>query len=153
VERDVAFADATTGAHAAIDAAYLANYDRYDARIVGSVTGPGGRSRDDPARSGRKLLAASHITDQVTTDKTELTRIAATSHETRVILQHETRDPRQIDGYAPGSVAAYPPITTSTTVLLCRIWPAIRAGRCGRRRALQIRCCSEVGTTPIVPTS
>jgi hypothetical protein len=40
VERDVTFADATTGTHGAIDAAYHAKYDRYGPRIVGSVVDP-----------------------------------------------------------------------------------------------------------------
>ena len=40
LERDVAFADADPDAHAAIDAAYHAKYDRYGPRIVGSVVGP-----------------------------------------------------------------------------------------------------------------
>ena len=40
VERDVIFAEAATGAHPAIDAAYHAKYDRYGPRIVGSVVGP-----------------------------------------------------------------------------------------------------------------
>jgi len=37
VERDVTFAAATPGAHAGIDAAYHAKYDRYGPAIVGSV--------------------------------------------------------------------------------------------------------------------
>lgn len=41
VERDVTFADATPGMHAAIDHAYHTKYDRYGPKIVGSVTGPG----------------------------------------------------------------------------------------------------------------
>lgn len=40
LERDVSFADASPDAHAAIDAAYHAKYDRYGPRIVGSVVGP-----------------------------------------------------------------------------------------------------------------
>ena len=40
VDRDVTFADAVSDAHAAIDAAYHAKYDRYGPRIVGSVVGP-----------------------------------------------------------------------------------------------------------------
>ena len=40
VEKDVTFADAAPEAHAAIDAAYHAKYDRYGAKIVGTVTGP-----------------------------------------------------------------------------------------------------------------
>jgi hypothetical protein len=40
-ERDVTFADATPSAHAAIDHAYHAKYDRYGPKIVGTVTGPG----------------------------------------------------------------------------------------------------------------
>jgi hypothetical protein len=40
VDRDVTFADAASDAHAAIDAAYHAKYDRYGPRIVGSVVGP-----------------------------------------------------------------------------------------------------------------
>jgi hypothetical protein len=40
VERDVTFADAVPTAHAAIDAAYHAKYDRYGPRIVGTVVGP-----------------------------------------------------------------------------------------------------------------
>ena len=39
VERDVTFADADAGVHAAIDAAYHAKYDRYGPAIVGSVVG------------------------------------------------------------------------------------------------------------------
>ncbi len=38
--RDVTFAEAGRDAHAAIDAAYHAKYDRYGPRIVGSVVGP-----------------------------------------------------------------------------------------------------------------
>jgi hypothetical protein len=40
LERDVSFAKAAPGVHAAIDAAYHAKYDRYGPRIVGSVVGP-----------------------------------------------------------------------------------------------------------------
>jgi hypothetical protein len=40
VERDVTFADADPGAHAGIDRAYHAKYDRYGPQIVGSVVGP-----------------------------------------------------------------------------------------------------------------
>jgi len=40
VERDVTFADATPGAHAAIEPAYHTKYDRYGPKIVGTVTGP-----------------------------------------------------------------------------------------------------------------
>lgn len=40
VERDVTFAEAAPTAHAAIDDAYHAKYDRYGPRIVGSVVGP-----------------------------------------------------------------------------------------------------------------
>jgi hypothetical protein len=40
LERDVTFAEAAPGTHAAIDAAYHAKYDRYGPRIVGSVVGP-----------------------------------------------------------------------------------------------------------------
>jgi Uncharacterized protein conserved in bacteria (DUF2255) len=40
LERDVTFAEAAPGVHAAIDAAYHAKYDRYGPRIVGSVVGP-----------------------------------------------------------------------------------------------------------------
>ncbi|QIN83526.1 DUF2255 family protein [Rubrobacter tropicus] len=40
LERDVAFAEADPGAHAAIDAAYHAKYDRYGPEIVGTVVGP-----------------------------------------------------------------------------------------------------------------
>jgi hypothetical protein len=40
VERDVTFADADPAEREAIDTAYHAKYDRYGARIVGSVTGP-----------------------------------------------------------------------------------------------------------------
>ena len=40
VERDVTFAEAAAGVHAAIDAAYHAKYDRYGPKIVGSVVGP-----------------------------------------------------------------------------------------------------------------
>ena len=39
VEKDVTFAAASPEAHAAIDAAYHAKYDRYGPAIVGSVTG------------------------------------------------------------------------------------------------------------------
>jgi len=41
IERDVTFADADSGAYAAIDDAYHAKYDRYGPNIVGSVVGPG----------------------------------------------------------------------------------------------------------------
>src|SRR5215212_11377218 len=41
LERDVTFAEAAPGVHAAINAAYHAKYDRYGSRIVGSVVGPG----------------------------------------------------------------------------------------------------------------
>jgi hypothetical protein len=40
VEREVTFADAAPDAHAAIDAAYHAKYDRYGPRIVATVVGP-----------------------------------------------------------------------------------------------------------------
>lgn len=40
LERNVSFAEAAADAHAAIDAAYHAKYDRYGPRIVGSVVGP-----------------------------------------------------------------------------------------------------------------
>ncbi|MCU1446358.1 DUF2255 family protein [Cryobacterium sp.] len=40
VEKDVTFAEAAPEAHAAVDAAYHAKYDRYGATIVGTVTGP-----------------------------------------------------------------------------------------------------------------
>ena len=40
VERDVGFTDAAPDAHAAIDAAYHAKYDRYGPAIVGTVVGP-----------------------------------------------------------------------------------------------------------------
>ncbi len=40
LERDVAFAEADPGVHAALDAAYHAKYDRYGPGIVGSVVGP-----------------------------------------------------------------------------------------------------------------
>jgi hypothetical protein len=40
IERDVAFADAAADAHAGIDAAYHAKYDRYGPRLVGTVVGP-----------------------------------------------------------------------------------------------------------------
>lgn len=40
IERDVTFSTAAADAHAAIDAAYHAKYDRYGPRIVGSVVGP-----------------------------------------------------------------------------------------------------------------
>jgi hypothetical protein len=40
LERDVTFSDAATDAHAAIDAAYHAKYDRHGPRIVGTVVGP-----------------------------------------------------------------------------------------------------------------
>jgi hypothetical protein len=39
VERDVTFAEAAPGVHAAIDAAYHAKYDRHGPRIVGTVVG------------------------------------------------------------------------------------------------------------------
>jgi len=39
VERDVSFATVERGAHAAIDEAYHAKYDRYGPKIVGSVVG------------------------------------------------------------------------------------------------------------------
>jgi hypothetical protein len=39
-ERDVTFAEAAPGVHAAIDAAYHSKYDRYGPGIVGSVVGP-----------------------------------------------------------------------------------------------------------------
>ena len=39
VERDVAFAEAPAGIHAAVDAAYNAKYDRYGERIVRTVVG------------------------------------------------------------------------------------------------------------------
>ncbi len=39
VERDVTFADAAPDAHAGIDAAYHAKYDRYGPAIVGTVVG------------------------------------------------------------------------------------------------------------------
>jgi hypothetical protein len=40
VEADVAFADAASDAHAAIDAAYHAKYDRYGPGPVSHVAGP-----------------------------------------------------------------------------------------------------------------
>lgn len=40
VERDVRFGAAADDAHADIDAAYHTKYDRYGAKIVGTVTGP-----------------------------------------------------------------------------------------------------------------
>jgi hypothetical protein len=40
VEREATFGEASAGAHAAIDAAYHAKYDRYGPTIVGSVVGP-----------------------------------------------------------------------------------------------------------------
>jgi hypothetical protein len=40
IERDVVFADAEPSAHAGIDAAYHAKYDRYGPTIVGTVIGP-----------------------------------------------------------------------------------------------------------------
>jgi hypothetical protein len=39
LERDVTFAEAAPDAHAAIDAAYHAKYDRYGPAIVGTVVG------------------------------------------------------------------------------------------------------------------
>jgi len=39
VERDIAFTDAAPDAHAKIDAAYHAKYDRYGPRIVNTVVG------------------------------------------------------------------------------------------------------------------
>ena len=53
VEKDVSFADAAPEAFAAIDAAYHAKYDRYGAKIVGTVTGP-----DAEATTLRLLPAA-----------------------------------------------------------------------------------------------
>lgn len=44
VVRDVVFDDADLAVHDAVDAAYHHKYDRYGARIVGSVTGPGAAS-------------------------------------------------------------------------------------------------------------
>lgn len=40
IERDVTFAEAAPGVHAAIDVAYHAKYDRHGSAIVGSVVGP-----------------------------------------------------------------------------------------------------------------
>jgi hypothetical protein len=40
VERDVTFAEAAPDAHAPIDAAYHAKYDRYGPKIVDTVVGP-----------------------------------------------------------------------------------------------------------------
>jgi hypothetical protein len=40
LKRDVTFAEAAPGVHAAIDAAYHSKYDRFGPRIVGSVVGP-----------------------------------------------------------------------------------------------------------------
>ena len=40
LERDVTFAEAAPGVHAAIDAAYHTKDDRYGPRIVGTVVGP-----------------------------------------------------------------------------------------------------------------
>ena len=40
VERDVSFDEPGASAHASIDAAYHAKYDRYGPRIVGTVVGP-----------------------------------------------------------------------------------------------------------------
>ncbi len=40
IERDVSFAEAAPDAHAAIDAAYHAKYDRHGPAIVGTVVGP-----------------------------------------------------------------------------------------------------------------
>jgi hypothetical protein len=40
LERDVTFAEAAAGVHAALDAAYHAKYDRYGPKIVGTVVGP-----------------------------------------------------------------------------------------------------------------
>jgi hypothetical protein len=40
LERDVHFAEPDTGTHYAIDAAYHTKYDRYGARMVGTVVGP-----------------------------------------------------------------------------------------------------------------
>jgi hypothetical protein len=39
IERDVTFGDAASDAHAAIDAAYHAKYDKYGPSIVGTVVG------------------------------------------------------------------------------------------------------------------
>jgi len=44
IERNVTFASTTPDAHAAIDAAYHAKYDRYGPRIVGSVVGTAAHS-------------------------------------------------------------------------------------------------------------
>lgn len=40
IEKEVAFATPAPDVHAALDAAYHAKYDRYGARIVGTVVGP-----------------------------------------------------------------------------------------------------------------
>ena len=40
VERDVTFAEAAPGVHAAVDGAYHAKYDRHGPQIVGTVVGP-----------------------------------------------------------------------------------------------------------------
>lgn len=40
IERDVVFAEADAAAHASVDAAYHAKYDRHGPRLVGSVVGP-----------------------------------------------------------------------------------------------------------------
>ena len=40
LERNVTFAEAAPGVHAAIDATYHTKYDRYGPSIVGSVVGP-----------------------------------------------------------------------------------------------------------------
>ncbi|MBM7829460.1 hypothetical protein JOE59_000165 [Agromyces cerinus] len=40
VERDVVFAEPPAEAHAAVDAAYHAKYDRYGPKVVGTVVGP-----------------------------------------------------------------------------------------------------------------
>ncbi len=50
IERDVTFAHASADAHAAIDAAYHAKYDRYGQAIVRTVVGP------DVAPSTLRLL-------------------------------------------------------------------------------------------------
>lgn len=40
IERDVVFAEADAAAHAGVDAAYHAKYDRHGPQLVGTVVGP-----------------------------------------------------------------------------------------------------------------
>ncbi|WP_448811085.1 DUF2255 family protein [Agromyces bauzanensis] len=55
IERDVSFAEPGADAHASIDAAYHAKYDRHGPRIVGTVVGPqvvATTLRLEPTRAG-----------------------------------------------------------------------------------------------------